>query len=153
MAITFVRPALIQFSQVASGSTKFSLSDHNRSEFQVSPERIANDVRSWNGNLRRNWFADRLVFSWSYEDLPNAAAETVDGFWGADDLISWWRDHPEEFVITLKDINGASVEYYGLITDFSYVLTKRWEQFFYYNIDIEVSVTRTDADGGLDLSP
>lgn len=149
MAMHFIRPALIKFAAVSAGSPVQPryLSDHNRSELSYEPERIVSDIRTWGGNLRRSFIADRYIWSWSWTDLPNRDIETVDGYMGADSLIDFWSTNSGEFAMFLTDFNGVEEEKRVMFDSFSYSLTKRWHENFYYDIDISVVEIGTNAGG------
>lgn len=59
------------------------LSDHNRSEIQMAPERVEVRKRMINGRMRSVWLADKLKISTSWKDLPSrvatAGVSIVDG--------------------------------------------------------------------------
>ena len=66
------------------------VTEHNRSEFGVSIERIEKAQRMSNGTLRKNFVADKYRFSTSWSMLPSYRTLTVDGAWGAEDLRSFY---------------------------------------------------------------
>lgn len=75
-----------------SGTTKVwnKITEHNRSEFGISINRIENSVRLSNGSLRKNHIADKASFNVSWQMLPSYRTLTVDGGWGAEDLRSFY---------------------------------------------------------------
>lgn len=62
------------------------VSEHNRSEFSISPIRIEQQTRMANGYMRKYFTAEKKQFSLSWDMLPSYRNETVDGAWGAEDL-------------------------------------------------------------------
>lgn len=74
------------------GTTKTwnKVTEHNRSAFELSTERIEKIVRTSNGTLRKNHIADKKKFQLSWDMLPSYRTLTVDGGWGAEDLRSFY---------------------------------------------------------------
>jgi hypothetical protein len=74
------------------GTTKIwnKVTEHNRSAFELSTERIEKIVRTSNGTLRKNHIADKKKFQLSWDMLPSYRTLTVDGGWGAEDLRSFY---------------------------------------------------------------
>lgn len=67
------------------------VSEHNRSEFSISTNRIEQQQRMANGHLRKYHVADKKQFNLSWEMLPSFRNETVDGAWGAEDLKAFYE--------------------------------------------------------------
>lgn len=133
--MTLWRPALMAFN----GN---KLTDHNRGEVSESIERIGGSVRTAKGSLRRYHVADKYSFSVSWEMLPGPSAKTVDGFWGADDIIAFYQSTVDPFTLSLATdevVNDEYVlrDYTVLFEDFSYSIEKRWSRYF-YSIDLSV---------------
>jgi|688.fasta_scaffold01697_4 hypothetical protein len=75
-----------------SGTLKYNkVTEHNRSAFDISTERIEKSTRMANGLLRKFFIADKKTFSLSWEMLPSYRTLTVDGAWGAEDLRSFYN--------------------------------------------------------------
>ena len=74
------------------GTTKVwnKVTEHNRSDFGVSIERIEKVTRTSNGTLRKNYITDKRRFSASWTMLPSYRTLTVDGAWGAEDLRTFY---------------------------------------------------------------
>ena len=74
------------------GTTKVwnKVTEHNRSDFGVSIERIEKVTRTSNGTLRKNYITDKRRFSVSWTMLPSYRTLTVDGAWGAEDLRTFY---------------------------------------------------------------
>lgn len=75
-----------------AGTTKTwnKLSEHNRSEFTISIDRIEKVQRMSNGTLRKNYITDKRRFSTSWNMIPSYRDLTVDGGWGAEDLRAFY---------------------------------------------------------------
>jgi hypothetical protein len=94
------------------------LSDHNRGEIDISPERLEQRQRTINGRMRSYHIADKLNFSWSWSLLPsrafyqNAAFNettgispyqnntqefTSDGGAGGVEILDWYENHKGPF--------------------------------------------------------
>lgn len=91
---TFYKDAALKF-----GST--FVSDHGRSPLQISYERIADEVRTQRGFLRRYYRADKRTVSCSWSNLPGDSTQTVDAGMGADDLETFYLATPGLFVATI----------------------------------------------------
>lgn len=75
-----------------NGSFKYNkVTEHNRSAFDISTERIEKSIRMSNGLLRKYFIADKKTFSLSWDMLPSYRTLTVDGAWGAEDLRSFYN--------------------------------------------------------------
>jgi hypothetical protein len=73
------------------GSLKYNkVSEHNRSQFDISTERIEKQQRMSNGTLRKYFVADKKTFTLSWDMLPSYRTLTVDGGWGAEDLRTFY---------------------------------------------------------------
>jgi hypothetical protein len=98
---TFVAPGQKYSSLVASRNilsfgdklnTRFRrVSEHNRSEFSISTNRIERQERMANGFLRKYFVADKKQFNVSWEMLPSFRNESVDGAWAAEDLKAFYE--------------------------------------------------------------
>lgn len=74
------------------GSLKYNkVSEHNRSQFDISNERIEKQQRMANGTLRKFFVADKKTFTLSWDMLPSYRTFTVDGAWGAEDLRAFYN--------------------------------------------------------------
>lgn len=73
-------------------NTRFRrVSEHNRSEFSISTNRIEKQERMANGFLRKYFVADKKQFNVSWEMLPSFRNESVDGGWAAEDLKAFYE--------------------------------------------------------------
>jgi hypothetical protein len=88
------------------------LSDHNRSDILITPNRIENRKRMINAHMRSYYLADKVSISMSWEMLPSRAYSedasfsqnglpgvpdivkyTVDGGAGGEDLLTWYENN------------------------------------------------------------
>jgi len=76
--------------QIESNGAYHKVTEHNRSAFDISPQRIETQTRMVNGSLRKFWIADKRAFSLSWDMLPHSTDLTVDGKWGAEDIQNFY---------------------------------------------------------------
>jgi hypothetical protein len=119
---------------IKSGGTYYKVSEHNRSEFTISPQRIEKAQRMSNGTLRKFWVADKKTFSLSWDMLPYTTALTVDGGWGAKDLRDFYYSATGQGTFDIKvnlatngtDQSSSGFEEYTVsIVDASFTVLKR----------------------------
>lgn len=116
------------------------LSEHNRSELAISIQRIEQTQRMANGSLRKFFVADKKEFSVSWTMLPGTRGYTVDGQWGALDLIEFYNSTEGQGTFNIR-LNFAKSgtnqessgyeEYTVSCTSFNATLLKRGEVPFY----------------------
>jgi hypothetical protein len=118
---------------IKSGGVYYKVSEHNRSEFTISPQRIEKVQRMSNGSLRKFWIADKKTFSLSWDMLPHSTALTVDGGWGAKDLRDFYYSSGGQGTFDIKvnlatdgtDQSSAGYEEYTVsITNASFTVLK-----------------------------
>lgn len=124
-------PALIEFNGNA-------ISDHNRTELDVSPEAIERKVRTAKGHMRKYHVAYKRTFSTSWDMLPGATAKTVDGKWGADAIEAFYYATPGQFQLNVTNRDGTKQTYNVMFSDFSKALSKRWEGDNYYSVSVSM---------------
>jgi hypothetical protein len=112
-----------------------NITEHNRSELNISVKRIENSQRMANGTMRKYVVADKREFSCSWEMIPDATSKTVDGKWGGSAIESFYNTTSGSFVLTLTDGAGVVTTYNVMFTDFSKVINKRGA-YDAWNIDI-----------------
>jgi hypothetical protein len=96
------------------------LSDHNRSEINISCQRIENKQRMINGTMRSYHIADKNNFSFSWEMIPsrafsdepefnengtlvnNVTKNTVDGGAGGAEMKNWYQNHKNSFYMLIS---------------------------------------------------
>lgn len=103
------------------------LSDHNRSEISITPNRIENRKRMVNGHLRSYHIADKIGLSVSWSLLPSRAYSdsaqfdangklisgaltqfTADGGAGGEDLLRWYKNNTGSFYMFLAYDNPSA---------------------------------------------
>lgn len=151
-AMTMPRGSILQIYAIdptasgGNGSAKWNkVTEHNRSEFTVSPIRIEKSIRTSNGTLRNYYIADKQQISLSWDMLPGFRTLTVDGAWGAEDLREFYKSNQgSTFGIRVNYAHSGSnqessgyVEYNVKITNFSAVVQKRGVQPF-WNISLSL---------------
>ena len=112
-----------------------SITEHNRSQLNVSVERIETSKRMANGTLRKYVIADKRKFSCSWEMVPDTDAGTVDGKWGGNSIETFYNNNPGSFTLVITDGTGATKTYTVVFTDFSKTINKRG-RFDAWDIDI-----------------
>jgi hypothetical protein len=133
--------------QIKSGSTFYKVTEHNRSDLQISTERIEKSQRMANGTLRKFWIADKKTFSVTWDMLPYTTALTVDGGWGAKDLRDFYYSdlgrQPFDIRINLAT-NGTNQELAGyqeatvVFSEANFAVVKRGlEPFWNVSITLE----------------
>lgn len=122
------------------------LSEHNRSEISMDTDRIQQSQRMSNGSLRKFFVADKKTFSVSWNMLPGTRGYTVDGEWGALDLIEFYKSSEGQSTFDIRlnfAKSGANQESSGYeqytvnCTSFNATLVKRGEVPF-YNISMSM---------------
>lgn len=111
-----------------------NITEHNRSELSVDSMRIEQTQRMSNGTLRKFHIADKKRFSVSWSMLPTYRTLTVDGYWGAEDLRTFYTSDEGKGTFRIrvnfaKDGTNQSSsgyeEYTVSFTDCSFVVVKR----------------------------
>jgi hypothetical protein len=93
--------------QIQSDGAYHKVTEHNRSAFDISPQRIETQTRMVNGSLRKFWIADKRAFSLSWDMLPHSTDLTVDGQWGAEDIQNFYYSSEGRGAFNIK-INLAT---------------------------------------------
>lgn len=132
MAMTFYRPSLLAFN----GN---KLTDHNRKELSVSPMRNQEIVTLANGSKRTFYRADKHSFSTSWDMVPAATAQTVDGLWGGQAIEDFFKTTFGPFTLTVVH-NSVTRTYTVIFTDsgFSKSVIKRWQNTELWNVSIDL---------------
>lgn len=127
----FVKPSLMTW-----GGNK--ITDHNRSELEVSIERIEEKVRMANGTMRKYVIADKRSFGVSWEELPHNKDFTVDGFWGKREMETWYNEQPGDFELKLYHGDGAVETFVVMLSSFEASISKRGAyDFWSVSVDME----------------
>lgn len=140
---TVVNSASGQYDLGTAGTNYLYLTDDNRSELQVSIERLEFKKRMINGRMRSYHVADKKSFSVSWKDLPSVKGELSEsrfitsptGWASCQEMLQWHQNHSDSFYLTLVyDTPYASdsiplrysLETYNVFfEDFSYNVKKR----------------------------
>ena len=142
------------------------LSDHNRSEINISPDRVQTRSRMINGNMRSYYVADKLNISVSWNMLPSRSYKnghagfledgkslayktqdeyTVDGGAGGLDILNWYKDNTGPFWVYLAyDAGPLDIHQYKYsqilkmyFKNFTYDIIKRGNNTMdYWNISV-----------------
>lgn len=149
-AMTMPRGSILQIeakdllaTPAGTSLTWNKVTEHNRSEFTITPMRIEKSTRMGNGTLRNFYIADKQQISLSWNMVPSYRTLTVDGAWGAEDLRQFYAANlGDSFNIRINYAKtGTSQESSGYIsytvkiTNFSAVVLKRGLQPF-WNISL-----------------
>src|ERR1043165_2602352 len=118
MILTLPRPRLMRWNGNA-------ITDHNRQQLSIDVERIEKKQRMANGTLRKYIVADKRNFSTSWQMLPKLSSQTVDGFWGADDIEQFYNTVGGSFSLELSDGDGETYTFTVMFSDFSKSVVKR----------------------------
>lgn len=124
MPIKFAKPRLMRWSNNA-------VTDHNRAEVAISYEVIETRKRMANGTLRKHFISNKRKWSTSWDMLPNTTAGTVDGYWGANEMETFFNSTPGAFTLELTYGNSPVETYQVMFVDFTKNLQKRGKYDFY----------------------
>jgi hypothetical protein len=122
------------------------VTEHNRSEFEISPERIQKTQRMSNGTLRKFFISDKQRMTLSWQMLPSYRTLTVDGAWGAEDLRAFYESSEGQGTFNIRvnmAKNGSSQESSGYeeytvnIVSASFSIVKRGLQPF-WNVSLSL---------------
>lgn len=153
-AITLPKGTLLQFNAkdpllTPTPATTLgwrSITDHNRSEFSVDSNRIERTMRMANGSLRKFFIADKKNFSVNWDLVPSYRSETVDGYWGAEDLRTFYASDEGKGTFDIRinfaksgssQVSSGYEQYTVSITDCSFTLVKRGIQ-AHWNISLSL---------------
>jgi len=127
------------------GSLKYNkVSEHNRSQFDISSERIEKQQRMANGTLRKFFIADKKTFTLSWDMLPSYRTFTVDRAWGAEDLRAFYNSAEGQSAFNIRvnlakdgtNQESANYESYTVVfADCNFSVLKRGAQPF-WNVSI-----------------
>lgn len=127
--LEFIKPAAIELDGVF-------LTDHNRSELTINNERLANDIRTQFGDLRRYFRADKKNFTVSWSMIPQNFEYTVDANFGAEDMKDFFESKPGVLDMKIYFDFGDEQDYKVVITDFSFTLRNRWDDYRFYDCSL-----------------
>lgn len=127
--LEFIKPAAIELDGVF-------LTDHNRSELTINNERFVNDIRTQFGDLRRYFRADKKNFTVSWSMIPQNFEYTVDANFGAEDMKDFFESKPGVLDMKIYFDFGDEQDYKVVITDFSFTLRNRWDDYRFYDCSL-----------------
>jgi len=131
MTMTFSNPRLMRWNGNA-------ITDHNRQPLAIDVERIEKKQRMANGTLRKYIVADKRSFTTSWNMLPKNTSQTVDGFWGADDIEQFYNTVTGSFSLEISDGDAETYTYNVMFSDFSKTISKRGSvDFWEINVSME----------------
>jgi hypothetical protein len=114
------------------------VTDHNRSELSVSPDRIENKKRMADGTLRTFFVAQKRTFKTSWEELPRDDNQTADGFMGAQSMKDFYDNHRGSFEIVLTRADNTTETVLVMFDSFSYKLNKRSRYTELYDVEMSL---------------
>lgn len=114
-------------------------SDHNRKAFDVTPDRIENRTRMADGTLRTFFIASKRKIKISWENLPREDVQTVDKFWGAKSLVSFYNSNKQyAFPVEIAYGDGTKETITMMFADFHYNISSRNTYTDMYNLDLDL---------------
>lgn len=102
-----------------------SLTEHNRSELEISPLEISQKERMADGSLRKQYVATKRTFSVSWDKCPATAVHTVDGKWGGREIKQFYDANKGSFPIVVTYGDGSSETITVMFEEFSCAVQKR----------------------------
>lgn len=130
MTRQFIKPALMTW-----GGEK--ITDHNRSPLSVSVTRIEEATRMANGTMRKYVVADKRTFGTDWTDLPQSAQYTVDGFWGKNEIESWYNSTPGSFTLKIFYGDGTIGTFTVFLSKYNAEISKRGT-FDFWKVSVEM---------------
>ena len=126
-----VKPRLMRWNGNA-------ITDHNRAQMSIDVERIENKQRMANGRMRKYIVADKRTFQTSWTMLPKLTSQTVDGFWGGEDIESFYNTNTGSFSLEITDGDSDVSVYSVMFESYSRNITKRGNtDFWEINLSME----------------
>jgi hypothetical protein len=123
------------FKDTASPTT-YKVSDHNRSEIDISYDRVENRKRMADGTMRTFVVAQKRSWKASWKDLPREDVQTADGFMGAASLKSWYDSHLGSFQLVITDGENSTETVLVMFDSFICTLSKRSIYTDLYNVEM-----------------
>jgi hypothetical protein len=120
------------------GATLYKVSDHNRSEIDVSYQKIENKKRMADATLRTFVVARKRTWKTSWKDLPRESAYTVDGFMGADAMKAWYDSHLGSFQVVLTNGDNEIETVWVMFDNFNCSVSKRSRYTDLYSVDMSL---------------
>jgi hypothetical protein len=133
MTLTMLKPRLMRWNGNA-------VTDHNRTQLSIDVERIEKKQRLADGTMRKFIIADKRTFQTSWSMLPKLSSQTVDGFWGGDDIETFYNTYVGSFSLEITDGDLEVTTYTVMFSDFSRNIIKRGNTDFW-----EISVSMEEV--------
>jgi len=114
-----------------------ALTEHNRSEIDMSPMEISTSTRTANGGYRRWVTAYKWKFSVSWTDVPSLDTSTVDGNWGGEAMEAFYLANAD-FPLTIRKGGNDTEVYQVVITEFNKKINKRSSVSDLWDIDVSL---------------
>lgn len=129
--LEFIKPAALELDGIF-------LTDHNRSEININNQRLVNDIRTQFGELRRYFKADKKNFTVTWTMIPQSFEYTVDANLGAEDMRDLFESKRGMVNLKIYFDFGDEQDYRVVITDFSFTLQKRWDEYRFYDCTLSM---------------
>lgn len=101
------------------------VTDHGRGELSVSSEQLKHENRMVDGTLRRYYVASKRTWSTSWDNLFSKDAMLADGFWGGESMLSFYKNTPGDFWLTITSGDGRKERVRVMFSSFEYSINKR----------------------------
>lgn len=101
------------------------ITEHNRSAFDMTPERFGTSQRMANTTLRTWTTGTKWTFTASWKMLPADTAKTVDGAWGGRAMETFYKATTGAFTLLITHGNGTTETFSVVFTDFDKSVTSR----------------------------
>ena len=149
-AMIFADAYTLDGSKYVPAGTEFQdfivLSDHNRRDLSLKPDRIEQRKRMINGRMRSVWLADKLKVSTSWQDFPSRSAANglsvvgqdvvasgnlyiVDKGASASELAKWHRDHTGSFWVLISFDDPTLLSGYDKLTEYTIAIECMFSNF------------------------
>ena len=114
------------------------ITEHNRSEFQMSPERIKSSQRMANGTLREWVAATKWTFDASWDLVPADTARTVDGAWGGKAMESFFTSNIGPFTLVVTNGDLTTQTYTVVFKEFDKTIISRGGTTDAWNVSVSL---------------
>ena len=112
------------------------ITEHNRSEFSMTPERIKFSERTAMGTLREWVVATKWTFSCSWDMVPAETLKTVDNAWGGKAIDAFYKATVTPFTLLITNGDGTTETYTVVFEDYDKTIVSRGSGTDGWNIDI-----------------
>ena len=112
------------------------ITEHNRSEFSMTPERIKFSERTASGTLREWVVATKWTFECSWDNVPAENARTVDNAWGGKGIDTFYKTTTDPFTLTVTMGDGTVETYTVVFENFDKTVVSRGSTTDGWNISV-----------------